>query len=80
MSYIAIIDKNYNISFPDFPGVITAGTSMSDARSKAAEVLADHLDQLRAAGQRLPAPSRLDVVMADPDCQDGLAVMVEGQE
>jgi predicted RNase H-like HicB family nuclease len=47
MEYIAYLhkDKNsdYGVSFPDFPGCVTAGSSLEDARSKAAEALAFHV-------------------------------------
>jgi predicted RNase H-like HicB family nuclease len=77
LSYIAVIDKNYTISYPDFPSLTATGLSMSDARTKAAEVLADHIDQLLADGGKLPQPSRLEVVVADPAYQSGVAVMIE---
>jgi predicted RNase H-like HicB family nuclease len=45
--YIALIhkdrDSDYGVSFPDLPGVITAGTSLDEARDMAAEALAFHL-------------------------------------
>jgi antitoxin HicB len=41
--YIALIHKEadtcYGVSFPDLPGVITAGTTIDEAMQKAAEVL-----------------------------------------
>jgi hypothetical protein len=42
--YIALIHKDadrcYNVSFPDVPGVFTAGDTIDEAIGKAAEVLA----------------------------------------
>jgi predicted RNase H-like HicB family nuclease len=76
-SYIAIIDKDYAVRFPDFPGLLATAPSMAAARSQAAELLTIHLEELRADGKRLPVPSALETIMADPNNQDGVAVMVE---
>ena len=42
--YIALIhkeaDSDYGVSFPDLPGVITAGSNLDEARSMATEALA----------------------------------------
>jgi predicted RNase H-like HicB family nuclease len=78
MSYIALIHQNAgtcSVRFPDFPTFTATAPSMSEARTRAAEVLADHIEELR--GQRLPAPSKLEMVMADPRNQDGVAFMIE---
>src|SRR5881628_1609638 len=46
--YIALIHKeagsDYGVSFPDFPGVITAGASLDKARAMAEEALGFHLE------------------------------------
>jgi len=43
-NYIGLIhkdaDSHFGVSFPDFPGVITAGTTLDDARAMAEEALA----------------------------------------
>ena len=43
MQYVALIDKrhdsDYGVSFPDFPGVVTAGTG--DGRKRAKEAAAE---------------------------------------
>jgi predicted RNase H-like HicB family nuclease len=42
--YIGLIhkeaDSDYGVSFPDFPGVATAGKSLDDAQAMAEEALA----------------------------------------
>src|SRR5271170_3201260 len=44
--YIGLIhkdaDSDFGVSFPDLPGVVTAGTSLDDARLMAEEALALH--------------------------------------
>jgi predicted RNase H-like HicB family nuclease len=80
-SYIGLIHKDANsdfgVSFPDFPGVATAGTSLDDARAMAEEALAFHIDGLVADGEAIPEPSSLDDVMADPENRDGVAILVQ---
>ena len=79
-SYIGLIrkdaDANFGVSFPDFPGVITAGATLDHARSAAEETLALHITGLTEAGEAIPKPSTLDDVMSDPDNRDGVAVLV----
>jgi len=62
-SYIALIRKepgsDYGVEFPDFPGCITAGVDLDDARRMAAEALALHIQGILEDGQTLPTPSKL---------------------
>ena len=55
MEYIAYLHKDsksdYGVSFPDFPGCITAGSSLDEARRMAAEALAFHIAGLRVQFQ-----------------------------
>lgn len=78
--YIGLIykeaDSHFGVSFPDFPGVVTAGTSLDDARSMAEEALAFHIEGLVEDDEAIPEPSKLDEVMADPDNQSGVAILV----
>jgi predicted RNase H-like HicB family nuclease len=83
-NYIALIHKDagtdYGVSFPDLPGVITAGASLDEARSMAAEALALHLEGLSAEGEAIPEPTSLEAVMADPVNRSGVAVLVAAPE
>ena len=78
--YIALIHKDagsdYGVSFPDFPGVITAGTSLDEARAMAEEALGFHIEGLIEDGEAIPEPSSLETVMADPVNRDGVATLV----
>ena len=69
--YIGLIhkeaDSDYGVSFPDFLGVVTAGTSLDDAQAMAEEALALHVDGLVEDDEALPEPSTLDAVMELPD-------------
>lgn len=70
MEYIAYVhkDKNsdYGVSFPHFPGCITVGSTLEDARTMAAEVLAFHVAGMRADGEEVPESSTLDSLRCDP--------------
>ena len=68
-SYIALLrkdaDSDFGVEFPDFPGCVTAGTSLEEARTMAAEVLEMHVDGMIADGEALPEPSALDAIASD---------------
>ena len=78
--YIAIIQKepgsDYGVSFPDFPGCVTAGTSIDEAKDLAQEALLFHVEGMLEDGEALPEPSRLEEIMADPAFLGGLAFLV----
>jgi predicted RNase H-like HicB family nuclease len=78
--YIGLIHKDaesdFGVSFPDFPGVVTAGTSLDDARAMAEEALAFHIEGLVADGEAISEPSSLEEVMADRNNRDGVAILV----
>jgi predicted RNase H-like HicB family nuclease len=84
MEYIAYLHKDkgsdYGVSFPDFPGAITAGSTLEEARRMAGEVLALHIAGMREDGEEIPAPSTLDDVRNDPAMKDAVAVLIEAQE
>lgn len=83
-SYIALLrkdpDSDFSVDFPDFPGCITAGDTLEQARQRAAEALAFHIYGMREDGDAIPAPSSADAVMADPDNRDGFAFLVDVPE
>ena len=51
------------MSFPDFPGVVTAASSMLEARKMAEEALAFNVEGLVQDGQAIPEPSSLKMVV-----------------
>jgi len=79
-NYLAIIHKDpksdYGVSFPDFPGCITAGGSIDEAKEMAQDALALHIQGMAADGEKIPAPSKLDDILAQPDYSDATAVLV----
>ncbi|MBO0131579.1 type II toxin-antitoxin system HicB family antitoxin [Agrobacterium burrii] len=79
-NYIGLIhkdgDSDYGVSFPDFPGVVTAGTDLDDARRMAEEALAFHVEGMIEDGEAIPEPSSLDTVMANAENSNGVAILV----
>ena len=78
--YIALIHKDdssdFGVSFPDFPGCITAGSTLDEAREMATEALALHLEGMEEDEKFVPEPSSLDQVMTDPENRDGVVLLV----
>jgi predicted RNase H-like HicB family nuclease len=80
LQYIGLIHKDpgsdYGVSFPDLPGLITAGMDLDDARAMAEEALAFHIEGLVEDGEAIPEASSLEAIMADPENRDGVAILV----
>ena len=82
-NYIALIhkdaDSDFGVSFPDFPGCVTTGKTLDEARAMAVEALAFHIEGMIEDGEDIPAPSSLDEVMADPDNVSGVMILVDAR-
>src|SRR5258708_2846707 len=80
MDYIAYLHKDRNsdfgVSFPDFPGCITAGKTLDEAHRMAVEALAFHIAGMVEDGDTIPAPSALDDLADDPARKDAVAFLV----
>ena len=80
MDYIAYLHKenksDFGVSFPDFPGCVTAGRSLDEARRRAPEALAFHIAGMLEDGEKIPKPSRMDNLVGDPDRQNAVAFLV----
>jgi predicted RNase H-like HicB family nuclease len=80
-SYIALIHKDptsdFGVSFPDFPGCITAGSTLDEARSMAQEALGFHIEGMLEDGDALPEPSSLEAIMAEAENRDAVAFLVD---
>jgi predicted RNase H-like HicB family nuclease len=80
MDYIAYLhkerDSDFGVSFPDFPGCITAGRTLEQARRMAAEALALHIEGMIEDGEVVPEPSNLDALENDPNMRGAVAVLV----
>jgi predicted RNase H-like HicB family nuclease len=80
MDYIAYLHKegksDFGVSFPDFPGCVTAGKTLDEARRRAPEALAFHIAGMLEDGEKIPKPSKIEDLVADPARQDAVAFLV----
>jgi predicted RNase H-like HicB family nuclease len=78
--YIGVVHKDagsdYGVSFPDFPGAVTAARTIDEVVEMAQEALALHVEGMLAEGESIPEPSSFDQVRAEPEFSDGLPVLV----
>jgi predicted RNase H-like HicB family nuclease len=79
-NYIAIVHKeaksDFGVSFPDFPGCVTAGKNIDEAKDMAEEALTLHIRGMLEDGDQLPVPSKLEEIMTDPDYANAIAYLV----
>lgn len=80
MEYIAYLHKDpksdFGVSFPDFPGCITAGKTLEEARRLAPQALALHVRGMLEDGEPIPEPSTIDDVKDDPALKGAVAFLV----
>ena len=80
MEYIAYLHKDrgsdYGVSFPDFPGCITAGKTLDEASRLAPEALALHIQGMIEDGETVPEPSKVDDIAKDAARHGAIAFMV----
>jgi predicted RNase H-like HicB family nuclease len=83
MEYIAYLHKekssDFGVSFPDFPGCVTAGKTLDEARRLAVEALTLHMAGMLEDGEALPEPSTLDEVARDPAMKGAVAFLVSAE-
>lgn len=81
-NYIGIVHKDpksdFGVSFPDFPGCVTAGRNIDEAKDMAQDALTLHIQGMLEDGDRLPDPSKLEEIMAESDFADAVAFLVVG--
>jgi predicted RNase H-like HicB family nuclease len=69
--YPALVDKDadsdFGVSFPDFPGCVSAGETLEDALLGAQEALSGHVALMVADGDALPRPIPLEKVAAEKE-------------
>ena len=80
MEYIAYLHKDrksdYGVSFPDFPGCVTAGKTLDEARRMTVEALCLHIEGMMEDGEAIPEPSTLDALANDPAMKGAVAFLV----
>lgn len=79
-SYIAVVHKDsssdFGVSFPDFPGCISAGKTIDEVKDMATQALSGHVKTMNEFGEQVPNPSKLDDIVADPDYSNAIAFLV----
>jgi predicted RNase H-like HicB family nuclease len=68
--------SDFGVSFPDFPGCITAGSSIDEAKDMAHDALSLHIKGMMEDGENIPTPSKLEDIMDDPDYADAAAILI----
>ncbi|HQS84091.1 MAG: CopG family transcriptional regulator [Alphaproteobacteria bacterium 16-39-46] len=80
MNYIALIHKennsDYGVSFPDFPGCITAGKTLDESKTMAQEAITTHVEILREMGEHINPPSSLEEIMQNREDKEAVAFLV----
>ena len=79
-NYIAVVHKDpksdFGVSFPDFPGCITAGSTIDEAKDMAHDALSLHIKGMLEDGDNIPDPSKLEDIINDTDYSDAAAILV----
>jgi len=79
-NYIALIhkdsDSDFGVSFPDFPGCVTAGKTIDEAKDMAQEALSGHVKVITEFEEAIPEPSNLEKIVASPDSSDVVAFFI----
>ncbi|MGR3219704.1 MAG: type II toxin-antitoxin system HicB family antitoxin [Candidatus Anammoxibacter sp.] len=72
---------NNCVPFPDFPGCITAGNTIEDAKQMAIEALNFHVKGMLEDGKKIPVPSHLQHITSDPEYRECFAfIRIEVRE
>ena len=78
-TYIALLrkdpDSDFGVDFPDFPGCITAGSTLEETRLMAQEALEAHIECMVEFGQMIPEAS-LDDVVTDPENAEAIPFLM----
>ncbi|WP_017294802.1 type II toxin-antitoxin system HicB family antitoxin [Geminocystis herdmanii] len=79
ITYLVTVHKDnhsdYGVQFYDFPGCISAGETIEEAKTMATEALKSHIALMLADGDEIPHPSTLETILIDRDHQDAVAFM-----
>ncbi len=71
--YIGVVERGphgFGVFFPDVPGCVSAGETVTEAMANGEQALSGHIELLAELGEDIPAPSELDgEVEVDPDIE-----------
>jgi predicted RNase H-like HicB family nuclease len=78
--YVAIIERSsagwLSVSFPDLPGMTSAGDTIEEATANAEEGLRSHLALTLESGEALPEARSVDEIERDPEVDEAARVLV----
>ena len=78
--HIALLRKDptsdYGVDFPDFPGCVTAGSTVEEAAQMAHEALTGHIECMVEDGEEIPEPSTLDAILANRHNRKAVPLLV----
>lgn len=78
----AIIERGiggFGVYFPDLPGCVSAGASITEAAIGAEEALNGHLSVMAEFGDLIPQPSELDAIEAVSGSDEVGRLLVRGE-
>ena len=79
-AYFALIHKDeessYGVSFPDFPGCITGGSTLDEAVRDASDALGFHIRGMIKDGEVIPTPTPLERIVGLEEAQDASATFL----
>lgn len=64
--------RTFGISFPDFPGCVSAGRTIDEAIARGRETLAFHIEGMIEDDEAVPEPRSLNELRADKDLRGEL--------
>ena len=80
ITYLATVhkdkDSDYGVQFYDFPGCISGGETIEEAKIMATEALNGHIAFMLADNEEIPHPSTLETILTDVDHQDAIAFIL----
>ncbi|MBR4741288.1 MAG: type II toxin-antitoxin system HicB family antitoxin [Desulfovibrio sp.] len=60
--FIPVVEGGYTVVIPDFPEIVTEGSTLNEAMDMAEDVLAETIDDYTKEGRALPMQSSLETV------------------
>lgn len=77
--YVAIIEQDeggFSVFFPDLPGCVTAGDTITEAAVNAEEAATGWIEVTAEHGEPIPEPSPIERIAVDPDVREAARVLV----
>ena len=78
--YVSLIhkdpDSDFGISFPDFPGCVSAGATLDETLAMGRDALQGHVELMAELGEAIPEPTSMELVLADPANRGGAPVLI----